>query len=74
MSLALQHYKTTKHLLFFAFGMLLCVYFMYHSFHGNRSLPKLMQLEHAAVLLQKDLSALQQERKVLEGRVVMMRP
>lgn len=55
-------------------GILLCVYFLYHSFHGQRSYPNLMALNETAQHLNNDLSVLQTQREELERKVVMLRP
>lgn len=55
-------------------GVLLCVYFLYHSFHGQRSYPNLVAVNESIVSLKSELSVVKDEREALERQVVMMRP
>lgn len=70
----MQQYAAKKHQILMVLGLFLCVYFLYHSFHGSRSYPKLMSLEKTIEQMQSELSVEEATRLVLEKKVVMLRP
>lgn len=74
MSNVLHHYRASKHHLFLMLGILLCVYFLYHSFHGQRSYPNLITVNASIDTLEKEYAVVKAEREGLEKQVVMMRP
>lgn len=57
-----------------ALGILLCSYFLYHSFQGNRSYLKLVSLESQIATVSSELDDVKAERVALERKVTMLRP
>lgn len=57
-----------------ALGILLCGYFLYHSFQGNRSYLKLVSLESQIEAVSAEFDATKSERIALERKVTMLRP
>ncbi len=49
-------------------------YFGYHAFHGDYGLFARAMLDHEAVELTTELSALLERRRLLEQRVALLRP
>jgi cell division protein FtsB len=74
MSNVLRQYRANKHHLFLMLGILLCAYFLYHSFHGQRSYPNLLAVNSSIEKLERDYAVIKTEREALEKQVVMLRP
>lgn len=54
-------------------GIFLCVYFVYHTFHGERSLTRLLVLQQKIIEESEISNNVQNKRIELEKRVVSMR-
>lgn len=74
MSFATHAYFSSRHYLFIALGILLCSYFLYHSFQGNRSYLKLVSLDSQITSVSSELDQVKGERIALERKVTMLRP
>lgn len=49
-------------------------YFAYHAVEGERGLRAYFAVKHETALAQAELAALRAERKILERRVMLLRP
>ncbi|MCB9973856.1 MAG: septum formation initiator family protein [Rhodospirillales bacterium] len=59
---------------FLFLGILLCLYFSYHLFHGPRSFFHLQDLQRQNELLSTQAAQMQQEEAALENKVSKLRP
>lgn len=55
-------------------GLVLCLYFAFHTFNGNRSYMRLSQLQQISSEQKLEISTLKNKKNLLEKRVIMMRP
>ncbi len=55
-------------------GVGLAIYFSYHAVNGSRGLLAWQELDQQIEAAERELSALQRERTVLEGKVARLRP
>ena len=74
MNRLLQHRYVLRQNLIFLIGICLCFYFTYHMLQGERSYITLMSLNADIKILTKEQIEVQNEREILEQKVVMMRP
>lgn len=56
------------------FGIVLCLYFAFHTFNGNRSYSHLSLLSQISVQQKNEISTLKLKKNTLEKQVIMMRP
>ncbi|MFK7839626.1 MAG: septum formation initiator family protein [Bdellovibrionales bacterium] len=67
-------YRFFKGNLFAIIGVMLCVYFSYHSIFGHRSILALKSLEHEISKSDTIRDNATKERHILEVQVLAMRP
>lgn len=68
-----QNFLIRKNLLFIL-GVCLCLYFVYHTLQGERSVTYLMALNQKIEQKAERYAALKTERESIEQKVVMLRP
>jgi cell division protein FtsB len=74
MNKLLQHRSLIRENIVVLVGLCLCFYFSYHAVQGERSFIRLLSLDRAIIVLEKDQKAISAERISLEHRVQAMRP
>lgn len=74
MNKLLQHRSLIRENIVVLVGLCLCFYFSYHAVQGERSFIRLLSLDRAIMVLEKDQQAIASDRIVLEEKVHAMRP
>ncbi len=69
-----SHSAVFKSNLIAMIGILLCGYFSYHAISGERSLIRLISLNHVIEEHELDKDIVISERQILEAKVIAMRP
>jgi cell division protein FtsB len=74
MNKLIQHRSLIRENLAVLVGLCLCFYFSYHALQGNRSMVRLLALNHSVEKMTDDLQSTTDQRIALETRVKAMRP
>lgn len=74
MSRFLQHRYTLRQHMIAIIGVCLCIYFVYHAIHGQRSLMRLSSLDSQIETMSQKHDTLKTKRIALEKKVKMLRP
>jgi cell division protein FtsB len=74
MNKLLQHRTLIRENIIVLIGICLCFYFTYHALQGNRSVIRLLALDHSITVMSQQYEEGKAERIALETKVKAMRP